>query len=651
MHGEVTKKEYIAGSIILGALSIIPLFFLPVTQDFYDTNKWLLLVLLGLSVLAVSAFHAVTKSKHISLTRSPIVLGLGAITLSSFVSTIAVSPNKIEALLHPFGPVTFLALTALAACTPLFIHEKAAARIRFILYGVVSAISLITVYQFFGIGKTMFPQVPFLADPLWTPTGSTVTTVSILTVILPLLASEAFEAFKKKKESHTAFLIIMTITVITGLGITLWQLIPRIGGTLLSPADGWAILLEILKNPTHALVGVGAENFLAAFSAGRLPAYNLSILWAVRFTTSANLFFHLTTIYGLLGGVACLLFLKSFLTRKDTRIIRISFLIGLIALLITPPSLTLLITLVTLSLLWRSADTKTFTRTIPHHPGARIAIAVLAAAVLACALMGTLLFYYSELIFFQSLQTARQNNGTATYNLQIKTIGANPYISRFHVIYSQTNLVLATSLANSLREKNTEMSDDEKTKDRTMIAQLIQQSIREAKLAAKLNQFDILAWENLARTYQQLIGVAQGAESWTIASYKRAILLDPSNPVLHLELGAVYVRVKDYTNAITQFQKAVSLKANYANALYNLANVYKLTGDIDSTIRTLELTASYINKNSSDYQTVSQELDDLKKNQKGNTLQQKTDNTSSFGSITPTPLVSPTLTLPGDSGL
>jgi len=335
---------------------------------------------------------------------------------------------------------------------------------------------------------------------------------------------------------------------------------------------------------------------------------------------------------------------------KTDRAVNISLFIGLIALLTTPPSLTLLVALTVLFLLSPNHNAKTIARTIPHLPYIRIGIPVLAGLFLLGGLYGMIRFYAAELTFYQSLRAAQENNGTATYNVQIKAIGINPNISRFHIIFSQTNLALATSLAGVMREKDAEMSADEKTKDRAMVAQLIQQAIREAKLAVKLNQSSILAWENLARTYQQLIDVAQGADTWTVASFKQAIQLDPNNPVLHLELGAIYVRVKAYTDAITHFQKAVSIKPNYANALYNLAYVYKVTGDIDGAIQAMELAASYVDKNSSDYTTVSEELNDLKRILQGNTAPKKTDNAPSFGTITPTPMISPTITLPSDFG-
>ena len=103
MHPETTKNEYIAGGIIVGVLSCIPLFFLPVTQDFYNTNKWILLVLAALTTVVLFIFHAV-RSKKIEYTPSSVTLGLGSITLASLLSVFIVSPNKVEALVDPFGP-------------------------------------------------------------------------------------------------------------------------------------------------------------------------------------------------------------------------------------------------------------------------------------------------------------------------------------------------------------------------------------------------------------------------------------------------------------------------------------------------------------------------------------------------------------------
>jgi hypothetical protein len=72
-------------------------------------------------------------------------------------------------------------------------------------------------------------------------------------------------------------------------------------------------MLEILKNPKQAIFGVGADNFLYAFAIGRPASLNMTPIWSTRFTTNTNLFFHIITIYGLLGGGAFVYFAKTFL--------------------------------------------------------------------------------------------------------------------------------------------------------------------------------------------------------------------------------------------------------------------------------------------------------------------------------------------------
>jgi tetratricopeptide (TPR) repeat protein len=240
-----------------------------------------------------------------------------------------------------------------------------------------------------------------------------------------------------------------------------------------------------------------------------------------------------------------------------------------------------------------------------------VLVSLIMVAILGASGYGLYRSYSSEHIFYSSLQKAKENNGTQTYNMQIKAIQANQYISRFHLIYSQTNLALAISLTNAINQSGDKETPEQKTKDQQLVAQLIQQSIREAKLATTLNSQSVLAWENLARIYNQLIDTAQGADTWTIASYNKAIELDPYNPILRLELGSVAMKKKQYTDAITLFQKSASLKQNYANAYYNLAYAYKENGDMSNAINALKMTQSLLDTTSSDYAKVSKDIESL----------------------------------------
>ena len=280
-----------------------------------------------------------------------------------------------------------------------------------------------------------------------------------------------------------------------------------------------------------------------------------------------------------------------------------------VSLLLTPPSISVYIFCALLMILAYHGHAKTVAIPVSKIPLLRFGITGVLVISSIASSYGFYRIAYAEYTFYSSLQSAKANNGTQTYNLQMKAIQLNKYISKYHIIYSQTNMALASSITSVLNQKDTKETPEQKTKDQQLIAQLIQQSIREAKLASALNMVNVLAWENLARIYNQLTSVAQGADDWTIASYKQAIALDPNNPILRLELGSVAMKQKKYADAISEFQKSIALKNNYANAYYNLAYGYNANGDVANAIKSLQTTLSLTAKSSSDYERVTKELE------------------------------------------
>lgn len=575
--------------------ALIPLFFLPFTQDFYDTNKLALLIISSFFLLLAAAWRFVQTSR-LPFFFDPTTIGLATITTASFVSLFFASTNRIEALLDPFGPATFASLTLISLVSATFWTPTITRRFLWFLFGTTFLLGLIAVYQFAGIAKIMFPDIAFLTNPFWTPTGSIVATTILFILALPLLFQGIFEGRTHKKDTHVAILILMTIVVLAGLTTTLIQLIPRISTLLLSPAEGWAILLEILKTPSQALAGVGAENFLTAFTAGRPVRLNLTPLWTSRFTISSNLLFHMTTINGLAGLTGLVIFIKTVVSRRPKNAIFVSLLIGVVGMLLTPPNLSLLVVISGLAIF-------TQTHKLSPAPPVVASIWIKGAVFMMSLLVSSVVFYqlsrsYGGEIYYAQAKTAIQNkDGTAAYHLLIKSIDKNPSSTRTHITFSQTNLALAVSLAR-----------EDQVQNRTLISQLIQQAITEGKLAVAGNTQSILAWENLSRTYSQLIGTVLDADTWAIAAYTQAIALDPHNPLLALELGGVYVQKKNYTDAITQFMRATNLKGDYANAWYNLANVYDLSGDRQMARKTLEATRTLLDPTSTDYQIITEEL-------------------------------------------
>jgi tetratricopeptide (TPR) repeat protein len=163
-------------------------------------------------------------------------------------------------------------------------------------------------------------------------------------------------------------------------------------------------------------------------------------------------------------------------------------------------------------------------------------------------------------------------------------------------------------IANSLAKKK-----DLTNQDRVNIAQAIQSAIREAKTAVILNPYKSSNWEGLASVYKSLLGVADGAEKWSISSYRKSISLDPRNPILRLSLGEVFFGLKDYKQAASQFERAVEIRPSMPNLHYNLAWAYYKDGRIQESVLAMQSALSLINdRESDDYMKASADLEEFK---------------------------------------
>jgi len=101
-----------------------------------------------------------------------------------------------------------------------------------------------------------------------------------------------------------------------------------------------------------------------------------------------------------------------------------------------------------------------------------------------------------------------------------------------------------------------------------------------------------------------MIGGLGGAEDWAIKSYETAIDLEPTNPYIFTEIGRIYISKADLAEqqgnladkdknlelAQNYFEKAVSLKVDYAPAHYQMAMIYIREGKTNEAIQRLELT-------------------------------------------------------------
>jgi len=398
-----------------------------------------------------------------------------------------------------------------------------------------------------------------------------------------------------------------------GLIVTFFQILPgkETSLVILPYRDSWVIAIEAFKQ--SPLLGVGPGNYLSAFNRFRPISFNLYNFWNIRFARASSFPLQLLTVGGVLifGAYLFLLFKSVSLWFKGYREKRVDdeqlgILVGLLTLLAIQfflPINFLILTLIffflaSLSLYWSRSELVSF-------PAKTLPLAVLGVA--GFLVITSFYFwgraYAADFYFRKSLNALAQNRGTDTYNFQIRATNLNPHREAYRVAYSQTNFALANAIAGQA-----DLSDQ----DRTNISQLIQQAIREAKVATVLNPTNASHWQNLAQIYRNLVNFAQGADQWTIAAYQQTILLDPANPWIRVNLGGFYYGLENYEEAVRHFRNAVNLKPDYANGYYNLAAAYREQAKYQEAFNALQAVVNIIPADSADYQTAIDELEELR---------------------------------------
>lgn len=598
---------------------LIPLFFLPITAEFYEFNKNYLLWL-GVIICFVLWLIKTISSSSLEIKSSNLTLPLFIWAGTYLLSALLASPNKTEAFLLPGGAGTILGLVLFYFLLLNLIEEKEKIFWALTISGAV--LGLITIYQFFGLGEVLIPEkspLAFARGKTWTPTGSLLVTATFLFILIPQILVK-FKQTLKSNFSKAAILGVILILLAGGLGISVYQLLPgKPAALLLLPYRiGWAIAVEAFKQAP--LWGVGPLNFISAFNRFRPTSYNLYNFWNLRFGNSSSFLLQIWTETGLLGVIAfAILFFKLIKIIKKSKKISeyLGILASLLVFLFLPVGFSLIFAFIIL-LVTKSQETKIvslkLSRKILWLPG------IVSILIMAPVLYFAGRAYAAEIYFKKSLNALIRNDGLGTYNNQIRAIQLNPRRTDFRLAYSQTNFALANNIANN--PPTGQITDQ----DRSNITQLVSQAIREARIAVSLNPTNAIVWENLAQLYRNLINFAQGADQWALTAYQQAINTDPINPRLRLDYGGLFYSLQNYEEAQKIFRVAVELKPDYANAWYNLAAAYREDQRYPQAYQSMQQALALVPANSPDWEKAKKELDDLAKK---------------LPSLTPTPSPSP----------
>jgi len=645
----MAPKNLKLNTIILAIFTfLVPLFFLPITTEFYDFNKNYLLwlgVVVGFLLWGIK----IVREQKIEIKSSPFLLPIFLLVIAGVLSTIFSSPSKVEALLLPDGLGTLIGLFLFYFLILNLVEERQ--KIFWALTASAGFLAMLTIYQFFGLGETLIsPSSPlaFARAKTWTPTGSFLGVASLILAVLPSLFFWLFKNLKKNP-LKSAVAGLLALVLLAGGGLTIYQMLPGKPAalTLLPYSSSWAIAVETFKQ--KPLLGVGLVNFISAFNRFRPVSFNQTDFWNLRFGVASSFLFQLWTELGLLG-LAAFVLLSVSLGKYIKKSKNISEFAGLMAaiffLLFLPQNFPLLFALFVL-LAWASETKEKLALGLRGN----FRWLPLAGVIL---LFSPLVWfaaraYEGEIYFKKSLDALAKNDGLGTYNNQIKAIQKNPYRVDFRLSYSQTNLALANSIASN--PPSGQLTDQ----DRNNISQLVQQAIREARAATALNPTNAITWENLAQVYRQIINFAQGADQWAIASYQQAVANDPINPRLRLDLGGLFYALGNYDEAQKIFRIAVELKPDYANGWYNLAAAYREDKKYQQAYQAMQQTLALVPTDSADWQKAKQELDELAKKLPSptptppETQPEKPQEQLSKPAPLPSPVVQPPIELPKES--
>lgn len=593
---------------------LLPLFFLPITRDFYDLNKQMLLLFVTV-ILTVMWFLRICLDKKIELSINSIdalTLGLGVLFS---LSTIFQSQYKIGSLLAPLGTFTVICSIALYfAIKNMQIKEE---KLRWIEYSFIAggtAVSIMSILWLSGL-ITPYMKATFLKDKFFTPFGPGIMAMLYLIIVLAVLIPRLFNLIKRRsKVQHSNFfvelILFVLLTTINASALILNVVIHVKQGINILPYNiGWAIILETWKAIPSLFFGFGPGNFLGAFSMGKPAFFNQLPNWNLMYLNSSSFLFTLGTEVGLPAVIVmCFILLKIIqpLYRKKIAWYE-TFVLPTIAIIIlhfvTISSVTLLI----MAFVFLSMFPE---RTKPVH----VDLAILGKSVWILLLFPLIIsafvlflanrVYIADMYYKTSLDAIAQNNGDATYAAQSQAIKLNPYSDIYRRGFSQTNL----SIANAISAKKT-VSDQ----DKQNIPRLIQQSINDAKSAVLLNRLSIVNWYNLATIYSAIIGFANGAEQSSIQAYQQIITLSPSDPQARLSLGGIYYSMKRYDDAINYFSQAISVKPNYANAHYNLSHALSEKKNYNDAYKEMQQVVALLPEKAPDAVKAKKELEDLKK--------------------------------------
>lgn len=564
---------------------LLPLYFLPLSQYGVETDKQALLIfttLLFFLFWIIKTF----KEKKFHLIRTPFDSIFLLLSFIFLASTIFSAPNKIDSLIHPMGSATIVFLTFFYFLLNQFTPLKLGIIIAPLLISSSLVSLLIIIAQFVSINFHPLGD-SFTVLLFFTP-------LIVYTLVDLLLHLRSHLVFKKLIVKITPFILFLSTAI-----ISLYRLFTDQKILVLPLSFGWSIMLEMYKNLSYFILGVGPGNFQYAFSLGKPASINQTDFWNLITSFSSSFLLTLATEVGVIAALLFIVITIKILRLWTSKLniskpYLLSLITSLILQIILPGNISLLI----LTFILLAA-------VVPKWESKKISV----SPILPISLIGLigLIFYlqtrfYLSDIAFRLIPQTLNNQTFQDADLYLKkAAGFNPSSHQIYAAAGALNWQLA----------NLALSDNTATDSAQNALNYFQNAISQTNQAIKLNSKNSQYYGQLARIYQSLIGRVTDAEKWVLDAYIEQIALEPNSPQPKVALGTAFITMRQYDNAYFYLVEAVNLKPDWNNAHYNLANLYYQSGNFPKTAAELQNTLNLTPADSSDYQRVKSELEQI----------------------------------------
>lgn len=364
---------------------------------------------------------------------------------------------------------------------------------------------------------------------------------------------------------------------------------------VLSQQNSWTVAINsATDNVKSIFVGSGLATFQHDFAKHKSSGMNNSWLWQIRFDRAGNHFAETLATAGFVGFLLYLTVIGLFLMMGYLLMLgiknisqaypfQIPLMLAFLALIVSQfvyyqngvLAFAFWLVLGLSMVSWRKPIKE---KVISFKDFPELSL-ILSTIMIVLGVAALVLYFFAVKFYLAdaNYRNALSLLGQERTALVEKAATLNPYFSRYRVELSRTYLY----------EALLEFQKPEASRNVALIQTKISAAIDQARRATDL-QASVITWENLGVVYREVSGIANGALDWGIKSFETALQYEPANPVLYTELGRLYLTKGDTEGAKNQFNKAIEVKADYAEAHIQLALLLEKENGLAEAIANLE---------------------------------------------------------------